>query len=290
MLQFYCVCQGEGGYRMEKYISGIADKGIDFGIKLIIAVVILVVGVKVSKLMSKKFIRFRSVSHLEDGVKGFLAGCLKILLYSAVVITSAGVLGIPYASLVAVLGSFGIAIGLAAQGSLSNVAAGVLILINKPFKVGDTIEVNSFWGKVSEIGFFTTAITTLDNKVIFFPNSVLTNTDIINHTKNQLRMLDFQIGVSYNTDVEKVRNIVNDITLNDKSILKLPEPFVGISSFGDSAIILTIRFWCDYENYWKLHFSFKERLKKAFDEKGIEIPYNKLDVNIITSTKNGTSM
>lgn len=274
--QFY-----QGSDFVEKYIAVVLDKGVDFGIKFIIAILVLVIGIKISKWLTKKIFKLQSLTSLEEGVRNFLSYCIKFLLYTVVIISAAGIIGIPYASFVALLGSAGLAVGLAAQGSLSNVSSGVLILINKPFKIGDLIEVNSTMGTVSEIGFFTTSLVTADNKVISYPNSSITNTYIINHTKNKNRMINLSVGIGYDSDIDDVRSIVSQIASEDIRIMETPKPFVGVSSFGESALIVTIRIWCKSEDYWDLFFSFNENLKKAFDENNIEIPYNKLDVNIL---------
>ena len=253
----------------------------NFGLKLILALAVLIIGVKITKWVAKKTSEAKALTSLDPGIRKFLANAVKVCLYAIVLISVAGILGIPYASFVAVLGSAGIAIGLALQGSLSNIAAGLLILLIKPFKVGDYVEATGIAGTVTDIGFFSTAITTLDNKVVHYPNSALSNTCITNYSQMEKRRVDIDFNVCYKSDIDKVKKVIYDTASGHPLTLKDPEPFVRLSKHDTSAIVFTLRVWCETANYWDVYFDMMEGVKKALDSNGIEIPYTKLDVNII---------
>ena len=268
-------------YDAKVLVERVMDLVTKFGLKLIMALIVLVVGVKITKWAAKKISEAKSLSALDGGIIKFIANAVKVCLYAIVLISVAGILGIPYASFVAVLGSAGIAIGLALQGSLSNIAAGLLILLIKPFKVGDYVEATGIAGTVTDIGFFSTAITTLDNKVVHYPNSALSNTCITNYSQMDKRRVDLDFNVSYKTDIDKAKQVIYDVAANHELTLKDPEPFVRLSKHDTSAIVFTLRVWCETANYWNVYFDMLEGVKKALDSNGIEIPYSKLDVNII---------
>ena len=262
------------------FVSRLISAATDFGLKLIAAAVILVIGFKLSKYISKKALKSKYIFHCDEGVKRFVLNAVKFSLYTVTVISAAGILGIPYASLIAVLGSAGVAVGLALQGSLSNIAASILILINKPFKAGDFIEAAGIQGTVSEIGFFSTSLITMDNKVISYPNSALSNTCITNYSAMPERMVNIKFGVSYDSDTDAVRAVMCDTAAAHPLVLKNRDVFARISAYADSSIEFTLRVWCKTEDYWTVYFDMQEEMKKAFDKNGIEIPYPKLEVNI----------
>lgn len=265
---------------MEELLKSTAELITKFGLKLIAALIVLFVGIKLSNWLSKRAYKLRTFSALDDGVRRFLVNTIKILLYVLVIISAAGILGIPYASFVAVLGSAGVAIGLALQGSLSNIAAGILILINKPFRVGDFIEAGSIQGTVTEIGFFNTVIITIDNKTVHYPNSALSNICIINYSAKELRRVDMDFSVSYESNITLVRDVLLRIITEHPLTLSEPEPFVRLSKHDESALVFTVRVWCETPNYWDIYFDLLEKVKTEFDKNGIEIPYNKLDVYV----------
>lgn len=251
-----------------------------FGVRFIAAAVILIVGIKVSKWFSSRLPRTKGFMRLDSGVSKFAANVIKAALYTLTIITAAGTLGIPYASFVALLGSAGVAIGLALQGSLSNIASGILILVNKPFKVGDYIETSDVAGTVSEIGFFSTTVVTPDNRVVSYPNSMLSNTCITNYSVKSERRLEVKVGVAYGSDIDKVKNVLEQAAAANEYVLAEPKPFAGICNHADSAIEFALLVWCKRENYLSLFYSLREDITKAFEQSGIEIPYNTLDVNV----------
>ncbi len=254
---------------------------INYGLKLIAAVIVLAVGVKLSKWVSGLLLKSKSFSALDDGVARFLANAVKISLYAVVIISAAGILGIPYASFVAVLGSIGVAIGLALQGSLSNIASGILILVNKPFSVGDFIESDGVCGTVFDIGFFNTSVKAADNKVISYPNSVLAGGKIVNFSAMKTRMVDVTFSVGYGSDIEKVKSVITQTVLGIDGVLKEPAPLVRLFGCGESSLDFKVRVWCETPKYWDVYFDIMENVKTALDKNNIEIPFPKLDVNII---------
>ncbi len=265
---------------IEEIIKKLVDLLTDFGIKLILAVILLVVGIKLSKWFSKKMYKSRALSNLDDGVRKFIANAIKITLYILIIISAAGILKIPYASFVAVLGSAGVAIGLALQGSLSNIASGILILVNKPFRVGDFIKVGEMSGTVRDIGFFSTSIVTGDNCVVSYPNSTLSNSCIVNYFAKPTRRIDMTFSVSYSSDIEKVKATLLETAHENSMVLDDPAPFAGVSNHAESAVEFLLRFWCKSEDFWYVKYSVAENVKNAFDKNGIEIPFPQLDVSL----------
>lgn len=262
-------------------LGAIAAVVVQFGWKLIIAAVLLAVGIKLSKWISKKILRTSRLSSVDDGVRKFISNTVRISLYILVVISAAGIMGIPYASFVAVLGSAGVAIGLALQGSLSNIASGILILVNKPFRAGDFIEANGISGTASEIGFFTTTIVTLDKKVVSVPNSVLSAGCITNYSAAGVRRVDIEIGADYGCDIDKVKEVLLAAAAADERVLKEPAAVSRLTSYGDSSLKFTLMAWCRPDDYWLVRFDLLENVKKALDEHNIEIPFNRLDVKLV---------
>lgn len=270
----------EGVSLENAYFNNIADLIVKYGIKLLVAVLVLVIGIKLSKWSSKLLSRSKALSSLDSGVVRFISNTVKFTLYVMVVISAAGILGIPYASFVAVLGSAGVAIGLALQGSLSNIASGILILVNKPFRVGDYIQAGTIEGNVTDIGFFNTSVITLDNKVISIPNSVLTGSCIINYTAMETRRVDITFSVGYESDIENVKSVILETVNKSPLILKDPKPIARLIKCGDSSLDFTVRAWCKTKDYWDAYFEINESIKQALDKNNIEIPFPKLDVSI----------
>lgn len=251
-----------------------------FGIKLICALIVLIIGFKVSKWISKKMSAAKTPDSVDEGVRKFGAKAVKISLYIIVIISAAGILGIPYASFVAVLGSAGVAVGLAMQGSLSNLAAGLLILLTKPFRVGDTVEAGDITGKVLEIGFFSTYIVTFDNRVVSYPNSALSGKCITNYSAKPTRCINLTFTAENGCDVEMVKDILTKTAVGCPRVLSDPAPYARLSKLGDGALEFILFAWCGSEEYRDTCFDLTESVKAAFDKDGAGIPYRKLDINI----------
>ncbi len=269
-------------------LSGMIDKIINkifefcaiYGLRLIIAVVVLIIGFKVVNLFGKRFKKMKVYEKLDPTMRTFLRSCLTIGLKLALVVAAALIVGIPVASLVAVIGSAGLAIGLALQGSLSNIAGGFIILVFKPFKVGDFIATVDATGTVEAINLFYTKVITTDNKVIMVPNSIISNQSLTDYSSKSQRRVDFVFSTSYETDFEKVKAILLEIGENHPLAFKDPAPEARLNEYAASSMNFTLRVWCKTDDYWTVYFEIMESVKKAFDENGIEIPYQQLDVHI----------
>ena len=251
-----------------------------FGIRLLAAILLLVVGLRLISWMKKFLRKSPKLDKLDPGVRTFLASFSGIALYLLLVITIASVLGIPATSFLTVLASCGVAIGLALQGSLSNFAGGLMILLFKPFQVGDYIEASGESGTVVAVSVVYTELLTPDNKRVTIPNGTLTNAVIKNYSAEKTRRVDLTFQTSYEADVEQVKALLLETVKAHKLVLADPAPFVGLSAHGDSALTYAVRVWCKTEDYWAVHYDLTEAVKKVFDQKGIEIPYPQMDVHV----------
>lgn len=247
---------------------------------LALAIVVLIVGLIVIKQITKKLVKFMDKTEMDANLKPFLSSLLgvglKVLLLFAVV----GIIGVDTSSFVAVLASMGFAIGLAFQGSLSNFAGGILLLAMRPFKVGDVIESNSILGIVQGIKILYTEVNTFDNKTVFIPNGGLANSSITNYTRNEIRRVDLEFSVSYDSDIEKVKKLLNKIVVNHELTLSEPEPFIKLHKHGASELIFLIRVWAKTDDMWTVHYDLLEQVKLEFDKAKISIPYPQMDVHI----------
>lgn len=250
------------------------------GLKIVISILILCVGLYLIKLFINMFKREDKFTLIDGSVKSFLASFLGIALKVVLLITVAGYLGLPMTSVITVLGSAAVAVGLSLQGSLSNLAGGIMIVIFKPFSVGDYIDTGSLSGTVDDIGIFYTKLKTPDNKTVILPNGGLSNQNITNYSEADKRRVDFEIGIGYGSDIEKVKKVLTDIAFSFENVEKEPAPFVGIKGYGDSAVNFTLRVWCDVEEYWNVYFAINEAIIKKFREENIEIPFPQMDVHM----------
>lgn len=264
----------------EKLLQYLLEFATSWGTKLLAALVLLVIGLKLIKKFNKWIKSSQKLDKLDVGLRSFLASFSNILLYIILIITIASVLGIPATSFITILASCGVAIGLALQGSLSNFAGGLMLLMFKPFKVGDYVQVAEKEGKVLEISVVYTVILTADNKRITIPNGTLTNEVIINYSAEELRRVDMTFSTAYNCDIEKTKSIISSIIDKHPLTLKDPAPLVRLSVHGDSALTYTARAWCKNDNYWDVKFDIIESVKEEFDKQGIEIPYPQMDVHV----------
>lgn len=253
---------------------------VDFVISLILAVIILVVGFAVVNYLIKKIGKMKAFEKLDSNAKNFLFNFVGTALKVIVVLTAVIVLGVPQSSVVAVLGSCGLAIGLALQGGLSNIASGIIIMFCKPFHVGDFITSGEISGVVKDVGIYYTLITTGDNQDIHVPNSTLANSTITNLSTESTRRIDFDFSIAYSSDIDLTRKVLLATAAMNDMVLKDPVPEVFITAHGESAVTVRLRLWCNSENYWTVNFDMWEDVKKAFDKFGIEIPYNHLNVTI----------
>lgn len=258
----------------------IASFSVSVGAKIIGAVLVLIIGFKLCKFIVKIITNMRALKNVDPSAQSFIKSFMGIFLKVVVVITAAGVLGVPMTSVITVVGSCGIAVGLALQGGLSNLAGGLIILIFKPFQVNDYIIEGGYEGTVSSIGIFYTTLVTVDNKRILIPNGTLMNSTITAANQLDTRRIDFAFNTSYSTDIDFAREILTLTAEKDPRVLKEPSPQVFVSKHGESAIELTLRVWTKTADYWDVYFALNENVKKAFDENEIEIPFPQMDVHI----------
>ncbi len=254
---------------------------------IIFAVIILVAGMIVSKFILRFVNRIISKSCSDKTANGFLKSFIKAILYTVVIIAALNTLGVPMASIIAVIGAAGLALSLALQQCLTNVAGGFILLFSKPFKAGDFIEINNITGTVENITILYTKIITTDNHVTYVPNGVITNEKIINRTAKPTRRLDLVVSIGYDSDFRKAFEIINEVIDSSELVLKDQETVVRMTAHGPSSIDIDVKVWTKNENYMDLKYFILERVKEEFDNKGITIPYNVLDVNIHNADKEG---
>ena len=251
-----------------------------FGISLFIALCILVIGRQVVKVLIKVINSALERSKTEDTVRIFVTNLLNTLLMIVVFIAAINQLGIETTSIIAVLGAAGLAIGLALQGSLSNFAAGILIVIYRPYKVGDYIQADSHLGTVLDIQIFSTVLKTPDNKLVIVPNGSIMNGSIVNFSHQAERRVDIIASCSYDDDIDKVKSVLADILSNDERILSEPKPRIALSELADSSVNFIVRPWVKNADYLDVYYSLLEEIKKRFDQEGTSIPYPQSDVHI----------
>ena len=265
---------------VEKIVENLIHWASTKGIKLVIGIVILIVGWKlVKKLLSIMNVVLEK-REVDRTLASFLDAVLNISLKILLCIVVMEYVGIATAGLAALLASAGLAVGLALQGSLSNFGGGVIILLIRPFNVGDFIEGDGKSGVVERIGIFYTHLLTPDNKEIMIPNGTLANTTVTNYTSKDLRRVDLTFAVGYEEDVLKVKNVIENVIKTENFILKEPEPFISISEHGDNAVGFIVKAWCKTEDYWTVYYNLLEKVKIRFDEENISIPYPQIDVHI----------
>lgn len=265
---------------MEVYLDRALEIVIAYAPKLIAALLILWVGLKVIKFIEKLLKRAFEKRNLDPTLRSFLSNLISWLLKIMLVITVVTMVGIPTTSFIAVLGAAGLAIGLALQGSLANFAGGILILLFRPFKIGDKIQSQDRVGVVQDIQILFTILTSANNETIIMPNAGVMNNEIINYTTLGKIRVDLPIGISYDADIAKAKQVILETLSRDPKILQDPSPSVGVSQLADSAVNLTVMPWCQPENYWAVHFNSLEQCKIALDQAGVPIPYPQLDVHL----------
>ncbi len=263
---------------LQKYM----DVAISLAGKLIVGLLIIFVGFKLIQILVKIVKTALEKADIDYGVISFSCSFLKIALRCVVIFMAVSNVGVGVSSIVALLGSAGVAVGLALQGTLSNVAGGVLLLILKPFQVGDYIVLTGTEceGQVAAMDIFYTKLKTVDNRVIVIPNGTLSNSNLINNTKQDKRLIDISVGISYDADIREAKRILKEIAARETRILDEEGVNIFVSSLADSAVMMGIRCWVPTEDYITTKWQLNEEIKLKFDEEGIEIPYQKLDVCI----------
>lgn len=263
-------------------LSGLPEKAVNLGVRVLLAVMVFFIGAQLIKLIRSIIRRSMKRANAEVGAVQFVDSFVKAALYVLLVLTIASSFGLDAASIVAVLGSAGVAIGLAVQGSLSNLAGGVLILILKPFKVGDYIREDSSGkeGTVTEIQIFYTRLLTFDNQTVILPNGNLANNSLVNVSAEACRRMDIRVGISYRGDLRKAKEVLQQVLAEDESTIKDRDMLVFVDELAESAVVLGVRCWFAQEDFWSGKWRVTEKCKLALDAAGIEIPYNQLDVHV----------
>jgi len=269
----------------EEMLKGLGEKAINFGIDVLVALVILFIGRKVIKLLDKLVKKIFDKIEIDLGVEKFLMSLINLALYAILIIMIAKQVGFDTASLITVIGSAGLAVGLALQGSLSNFAGGVLILVLKPFRVGDYIVDGGtgLEGTVEDIDIFYTKLATPDNKSICIPNGSLSNSGITNVSAKGERRLDFTVGIGYTADIKLAKQLITDIIAKRENVLKNKDVTVFVGNLGESSVDIGFRCWVNGADYWTEKWEILEEVKLTFDANGIEIPFNQLDVHMKNS-------
>lgn len=271
----------------KQYLADSMPLVLNFCVKLIIAVIVLLVGIQIIKLIMRLAKKAFDKSKLDEGLKQFLQNLLKLFLYFALIMVVLARFGITASSVIAIVGSVGLSVGLALQGSLSNFAGGVLILLLKPFKVGDYIieDNHKNEGTVTEIQLFYTKLLTIDNKTVILPNGALSNGSLTNVTMQNERRLDLEFTISYDADLRKAKEVIRRELEKEPSRLPEQEILVYVSELSDSSVVIGTRMWVLGEEYWPARWRILENVKLALDEHHISIPYPQMDVHV--TKKNG---
>ena len=267
---------------IQKFLSTLPEKALNLGLRIFLAAIFFLIGARLIKLLRKIIRRSMERANAELGVIQFVDSFVKATLYAVLVMGLASSFGLDAASVVAVLGSAGVALGLAVQGSLSNLAGGVLILALKPFKVGDYIKegYSDKEGTVTEIQIFYTKLLTPDNQTVILPNGNLANNSLVNVTTQEARRMDISVGISYHADLKKAKDVLLQVLAGDEAVLKDRDYLVYVDSLADSSVMLGVRCWFRQEDFWQGKWRITENCKLKLDENGIEIAFPQLDVHL----------
>ncbi|MGL6107277.1 mechanosensitive ion channel family protein [Romboutsia sp.] len=265
-------------------VSNSIDKLVEWSatglFKLVVGFIVISIGFKIIKRVVNQIIKFLEKREVDITLLKFSRSLISAALKIALVMPVLGYWGIDLTGIAALVASAGVAIGLALQGSLSNFAGGFIILLIRPFKVGDYIETTVYGGEVEQIGLFYTTLKTVDNKQVLIPNGILSNGSLINYSANPTRRVDLMFSVSYDSDIQHVKNVLADIVHNHKMIIQDPEPLIRMSAHSPSSIDFAVRAWCNTEDYWTVHFDLLEEVKVRFDKENIGIPYPQMDLHV----------
>ena len=265
-----------------KYSDYALNLLLEYGPQLILAIVTLLIGLWIIKLILKGFGNIIAKRDLDPSLQPFLKSFMSMLLKTLLVISVMGMVGIEMTSFIAILGAVGLAVGMALSGTLQNFAGGVMILVFKPFKVGDVIEAQGYTGGVKEIQIFNTILTTPDNKTIIIPNGGLSTSSMVNYSTEPKRRVDFVFGIGYGDDIDQAKAVLKRIIDADERVLKDPEVFIAVKELADSSVNFVLRAWVNAPDYWAVYFDTQEAVKKTFDKEGISIPYPQQDLHVFS--------
>jgi len=258
----------------------ITNNVMEYGPKLIGAIIVYIIGSIVIKKFIKVFGKTLDKRDTDESLKPFLKSIVSIILTVLLVISVLSMLGVAMTSFIAILGAAGLAVGMALSGTLQNFAGGVMILLFKPFKVGDLIDAQGHKGGVKEIQIFNTILTDLDNKTIIIPNGGLSTSSMVNYSTEPIRRVDISVGIAYGESVQKSREVLIELAKGDKRILNEPLPFIGVTELADSSVNLTFRVWVKSDDYWGVFFDMNEKVYNSFNKSGIQIPFPQMDIHL----------
>lgn len=271
---------------LSTHFDGLIDSSIHFGIKLLVAVGILIVGLWLVKKVTNAFRKVMKAKNVEPSLSGFLASFINIILKILVVIIVLTTVGVEMTSIIAILGAASLAIGMALSGTLQNFAGGIVILLFKPFKIGDFVETQSgYSGTIQEISIFTTKMKTTDNKIIYLPNGNLSNGVVVNYNQEGNRRVDCVYGISYGDNVTKAREILVDMLNKDERVHKNPAPVVYLTALADSSVNILVRFWTDSSSVFPVQFDLNEKVYTEFGGHGLNFPFPQMDVHLAKEEK-----
>lgn len=265
---------------LNEQIQALLPQAFEFGKTLAMALIALIIGLMVIGLIMKGISRMMEKSNVDASLRPFLTSLLSALLKIMLVISIASMIGFEMTSFIAILGAAGLAIGMALSGTLQNFAGGVMILIFKPFKVGDFIDAQGHVGSVREIQIFNTILKTPDNKTIIIPNGGLSTGSMTNFSTEATRRVDWTVGIGYGDDVDKAKEVIGKLLSEDERILQDPAVFIAVSELGDSSVNFAVRAWVNAPDYWGVFFNFNENVYKTFDKEGLNIPFPQMDVHV----------
>jgi small conductance mechanosensitive channel len=264
----------------EEILDKITEIAVEYGPKVLGAALVLIIGSWIVKALTRGFSRFLNKRNIDDSLKPFLRSMVNILMRILLILSVLAMIGIEMTSFIAILGAAGLAVGLALSGTLQNFAGGVMILAFKPFKVGDFVDAQGYSGTVSEIQIFNTVLKTVDNKTVIIPNGGLSTSAITNYSTEKTRRVDWTFGIGYGDSIEKAKDVLKNLCLEDKRILKDPELFIAVSELADSSVNFAVRAWVKSEDYWNVFFDLNEKVYNTFEKEGLNIPYPQMDVHI----------
>jgi small conductance mechanosensitive channel len=265
---------------MDVYLQKIVDLLVLYAPKLVGAIVVLLVGLWIIRILVRLIVRLMDKRGVDVSLKLFVKSLTGVLLKILLIISVMGMVGIQMTSFIAIIGAAGLAIGMALTGTLQNFAGGVMILLFKPYRVGDFVEMQGYAGTVKEIQIFNTILLTPDNKTVILPNSKVSGDSLINYSTEKIRRVDWVFGIGYGDKVEDARKILEKLIEDDKRILKNPAHQIVLSGLGDSSVNVTVRGWVKSSDYWDVQFDMNEKVYNEFSAKGINIPFPQMDVHV----------
>lgn len=267
--------------RLDELIDRLYDVSLNAGKHIIAALLVLMIGRLLVKLLNRLVAKMLDRRHIDVGVQSFLRSAVNILLTTLLVVSVIGALGINTTSFAALLASAGVAVGMALSGNLQNFAGGIVVLLFKPYKVGDWIESQGVEGSVVEIQIFHTILRTADNKIVFVPNGSMSTAVVTNYSREATRRLQWTVGVDYGEDVEKVKAVVAELLKNEPRILPEPQPLIVVEALADSSVNIMVRVWVKQEDYWDVHYEMYQKIYDSFNAAGINFPYPQQTVHIV---------